>query len=753
MIGIMSVLGALASPPVVPTSAEPAEVHAPSEAPAPATPPAEVPVAFTISGGATLGLHEAGYLYLATELLKRAQTPHRVVLTTGASAGSANSLIAALNSCLPPNDDPREDLGYQLWVANGLEQIYDPERVTAVNLFTQETVQHQLRGLTALWQAGLSERCDVIVAIPVTRLHATEVAVSDTLRFPRQTFRFVLRLQGRGPGQAPLVTNYVDPRWGGPQLLLPLEGAGPDEVVSRIVDVVVASAAFPIAFAPVQLEHCVHDPRTQQDVTPCTEPRSAWFVDGGVFDNVPLRTAHRLTEQGLVVDGGRVRWRGGHDGARSPAPDVHHVYLDPVIRAYPEASEPQTEPESLELFSYIGAFADGFVEQSRSHELYGMVEADPMVFERSLVALNRYPQASGFLNAFAGVFDEAFRRFDYTLGMVDAWADLEQLVGVEREALAPLREHPGWKPFTCMLSWVEPGHEADRTACEGDDLADFRILLQVALDRVHDACRDRADLRSEHPRCAAAARGEPSPTVILPLSGDRAEVARRPGEEEFAWFLRSLGAHGFTFSTLGLEPHEAHRAPLVMANTLHSMARRFARTQPDPVQRRLVAATSRQGIGRMVAWPADPWAGYAVFGTVAEGGVSTLLSHRAPQLRINAALQLDGLVSLVGGTPEEFGVVLTAGPELDLLARSGAAAAPFIAPRAGFRLGPADRFGTHACDPVLADPRDCTQPRLDLTGGVVLLEVLRAQLGVDIYPWRPAPAPPMDLQLSLGLQL
>ena len=49
------------------------------------------PLALTVSGGVSLGVYMAGFVYIATEIVKREQSPFELVLATGASAGSAST--------------------------------------------------------------------------------------------------------------------------------------------------------------------------------------------------------------------------------------------------------------------------------------------------------------------------------------------------------------------------------------------------------------------------------------------------------------------------------------------------------------------------------------------------------------------------------------------------------------------------------------------------------------------------------------
>jgi len=57
-----------------------------------------------------------------------------------------------------------------------------------------------------------------------------------------------------------------------------------------------------MAFAPQVLDYCLTDPN-DPETWECTSPtRHEPFIDGGVFDNNPLRLAARLANFGLRVD-------------------------------------------------------------------------------------------------------------------------------------------------------------------------------------------------------------------------------------------------------------------------------------------------------------------------------------------------------------------------------------------------------------------------------------------------------------------
>ena len=136
--------------------------------------PATLSVALVISGGASLGVYEAGYLYVLGETLKREGIPLRVA--TGASAGSGNALFSALSSCGAPNGRPGADLGYRFWLSTSFADLFQPAASTPVSAFTARPGLDMMRRLVEeIWQRGLPVPCDVVLGIPVTKITPLDV--------------------------------------------------------------------------------------------------------------------------------------------------------------------------------------------------------------------------------------------------------------------------------------------------------------------------------------------------------------------------------------------------------------------------------------------------------------------------------------------------------------------------------------------------------------------------------------------------
>ena len=338
--------------------------------------------------------------------------------------------------------------------------------------------------------------------------------------------------------------------------------------------VVFASAAFPVAFAPIEIPHCLFSPLAPGETVDnrrlqCLEPeRTDRFIDGGVFDNNPLRLSNRLSQLGLRRGpDGRAYWRDPtvKDDPHPVDPTVI-MYVDPNRLAFPELEEEEIG-RGLSFFDLVGDMAGDLVATARSKELYALVqESDDLSLRLNLSEAN-YPKASNELYAFIGFFERDFRYFDFFLGMYDGWVRLKRIAASGpaqiRDVVVRLEERlkDEWSPLACLIGWYEPGYAELQAACEGEEQANFRRLIQVSLDKVYDYCRklgpDRARATTTHPRCLQAAAGEP-PVVVAGVPVIEPQARRRFADEEsLAHTMRLLTRYEFHFKDLGLGPDEA----------------------------------------------------------------------------------------------------------------------------------------------------------------------------------------------------
>ncbi|PKN53872.1 MAG: hypothetical protein CVU56_29545 [Deltaproteobacteria bacterium HGW-Deltaproteobacteria-14] len=741
----------------------PAHAGAPPE-PEPAAPPPSEPVLVTVSGGVSLGAYEAGALYVLGEIFKRGTPRRRVVLATGASAGSINAFTTGLSSCLPPNPDPTRDPGWQVWMNVGFEDLFIPGEVTATHVFSDRALKKAAMRLAPYWEGGLPEGCDVVVGATTTRVEPKPLEAAG-LGLRRETERFVFRLRGRGMGQAPDVENYVDPAAALPEPRLPFVAGDGDANYAHLKALFLASAAFPVAFPPQTLAYCLARPG-ERGGPGCApgDAETARFIDGGVFDNSPLRLAYRVAARGLDVDpAGTAGWRdlaadSSADSHRGELPaGVRLFYVNPSRTLLPPLAPTEAASASAteaSLLGMLGKKLGDFIETARSRELFALFEEHTEVADLVKATSRRFPTASGHLGAFLGFFERDFRVFDFYLGMYDAYHELD---GAQVRAGwipdDPASMPDAWRPFACLLA-VFDGDERLRPACDGAALRNFRVLSQVAIDRVYAQCdRLPVDLRPSariHPHCAWAADGA-EPPRLLPAAGDG--YHRAEDESDFDHTMRLLDDYHFAWRDLGLDPGDAEYGRLHVRRRLLAAAEALASAQEDAAAHALVLTAGRLGVNGIEYEPPDNL-GYAIVGSNIEIGASLdPFAINSRWLRLNLAASLDGLVSrLTGSDDEPLSFDVSGGPEVSLLFLTTPVFQPSIGVRAGFRFSSSDDFLTSDCTAAQTrgDSRKCSQFIVQAYFAAAFVERLRLQLTLDITPTTPLGAAEHDL---LGLQL
>jgi hypothetical protein len=516
-----------------------------------------------------------------------------------------------------------------------------------------------------------------------------------------------------------------------------------------LVQVIAASGAFPFALPPVTLAYCIYPAVSAAACRDGAAPNihHDQFIDGGVFDNIPLGLAGTLSR---------------------PHGETRFVYIDPDLRAYP-VPRPPASASRPNGFSHAGAIAQGFMRQARKNELFALLEerSAPLDTDRLFIASSRFPQASGFLLNFFGLFERELRRFDFYLGMYDAledvasWPELPSARG--RRELDRLLATPDWQPLGCLREWYDSTARTLRPACESDSLRDFRILAQIAVNRVYSQCRDlRAELGAEqrdsiaHYHCRRAAQGALPPTIAaatVPLDATRLLRDSDHKEPELDYNLRLLVAYGFQFRDLGLAPAQAGRVRRVLARRLREVIETLARRQPTASQRRVVRVGTL-AVSAIHYEPPRSWR-YVVLGTAPEVGMSRAVARLPDWLRLNAALRVEGIVSLLTQDKNQFALAAFLGPDIELRPFTSAARLITLAPRVGYQLSQGDLFHTEPCGAARTgdDRRACSQVVLQAVASLNVLERVRLQASLDYYPRKvDFDDRSYDVHLALGAQ-
>jgi hypothetical protein len=720
------------------------------------------PLALTISGAVSLGAYEAGFLHYLLEALRANPGAREVRLITGASAGSANGLLAIMQHCglAPPRTS--EGLFWRSWIPLGLDRFRKGGPASPLAAFSRGALREQAMPIEEAWKAGLRESCDVVLGMSATRVEPRTFTLgSGGLRLPRIDEQFAVRVQGRGPGRPPRLTNYVDPAWSGDQLLLPEDEAG-EVAFSDLRDLLFASTAFPLAFEPQPLAHCV------ARASPGSVPRcpralaqSSPFLDGGLLDNWPLRFAMRLARAGMR-DG---RGAGGYwlDEPRLGSGDLParalFAYLSTNVIGYPVEEPPRPPPDRPEMLDYVPRLVVDFFDAAMARNLLSFVEDEPSIGDRVVVPARSLPAAGSPLMAFFGFFEEDFRQFDFILGMYEARRMLAEADGVWRWPARSLPEEvvagdPAWQPLGCMRAMLERSGSAGE-ACRGEELRNFRILLQTSMERLWDRCaRPDAAVPAHHALCQAAHAGDPPP-LIPGVDGLGERWRRQPEEGQVGYVMRLLVAHRFGFRDHGLPDTRTKEAPAVFRRELIAIGRKVARLQP--VADALVLETLVGLIADGLVYVPPRSTLWLTAGRDLELGWSLGFFDAFEEgrwLRLHLAGQFNGWSQLLSSDPSVNSVTLLGGAEL-MPPRVSSTRFQFgLLARAGMLLTNRDRLGTRSCPTPDSTIGHCT--RLTVQAGLsgVVLEHFRLHLVVPWYPrWKPGARALWSVAPAAGVQL
>jgi hypothetical protein len=320
--------------------------------------------AFAISGGASLGAYEAGINWGSLTLLQR--YPQRGSVGggrlrplvpagfAGASAGSINALMSAMTWCVRPEADggfPNridDNLFRNLWFLPDVNTLL-PQQPDAASyraddaLLSRASLLQAAEVLRQRWRAPVFRAgCRVPIGVTLTRVHPENLRV-ENVDVQNQRFYIPFELRARPDGRGEFTfdpANYptlVDLA----MILLPrAAGTAPTLIdEERMMEAVLTSAAFPVAFGRKRLQYCrltstltaTERPEEEGAAAPAAEApglhcpgnyelAEAEFADGGLFDNLPIGLARNLSL---------------HDrrAAANPLPALY-IYLEPDRTRY-----------------------------------------------------------------------------------------------------------------------------------------------------------------------------------------------------------------------------------------------------------------------------------------------------------------------------------------------------------------------------------------------------------------------------------
>lgn len=399
------------------------------------------PILFTISGGISLGSYQSGVNWALVRFIRRANErsyrermhlarPYFAAMA-GASAGNINALLSAVAWCNErPGESPDSSVFWKSWVPTGWQELFPrhDDRKELGGVFDRTYYDSvSMPGIkSGMHGVAYPEQCNIPLGMTMTRIVPTQTRVTQHVSASTQRYAALLRVKASGSDTTKDSVTFMQPE---PRLfhasLGSLASLGvregdiiPDSLVTKTL---MASSAFPIAFAGVKLRYlpgenvpaaaacaAAGDPRT------CPKRDTASFIDGGLFDNNPLALANGLfrldplnrTLQPRILYINPDALRGKLDSARAAHGAV-------------------TEQEKTGIASFLEVLK-GAYPSARQYELQSMARyiADPAVEASSLPYITTtdrgYPIVSEHLYAFAGFFGRPFREYDFYAGVYDA---------------------------------------------------------------------------------------------------------------------------------------------------------------------------------------------------------------------------------------------------------------------------------------------------------------------------------------------
>lgn len=416
--------------------------------------PKPKPYAFVISGGVSLGAYEAGINWSVLKAMKLMRDnedvrnwtggdPMMLNAVAGASAGGVNSLVTAISWCATDklNDTVDNNLFKNTWVDIGLDDLF-PDSPTEGNsyanhaykhgdaLFTRKTLEDRLADINAVLENPQMFRpnCHIPIGLVVTRSHArTFKFQDDEIDVPNE--RFVVPIQlttGEGGGIARF--KNFDLNSGDNIIYLQENSIGNFISNTNVFNLIKATSAFPVAFGSQDLKYCING-EGASDGTDCPAGygrKTSRFVDGGVFDNIPL---------GVAID---LMTKKSQEAKEPRAKEFSYFYIDPDKRRGPARNDSDDDTDAPRIKGLLKDlyFLKDAYSTARKYELYKTLkklEAEEALCDENLsgVTLNRslchslklsdrHPPITGsYLLAFGAFFDKSFRLYDYYAGVYD----------------------------------------------------------------------------------------------------------------------------------------------------------------------------------------------------------------------------------------------------------------------------------------------------------------------------------------------
>ena len=442
----------------------------------------KIPLALSISGGTSLGAYEAGYCYYFTEWLKANKSVFDLKVVTGTSAGSINALITFLSIAdTTPVPVPQKSVFYGFWSRVDFGSIRGPD--TRLGLLDRMRLRQGVDSIIPLLKDRANHQTDCYLGITATRLNSYDQEIVSGLTVPTVKQQFIVHGTYRDSSTRHFkwsFRNQIDFNSSLSIAILPLK-AGDSKYCDTIMrDLILASTGIPGLFQPYRIRHLqiipselnktgipfdsqtedLYDslwalkqgkkirarrlvgtgPDTIGSCVKGIDPDTSWFyVDGGLFNNAPIRLAHQIADSVFStksVPCCSTAKKVEGEPTRPQADSFKYVYISAGNSLYP-AMQKSTRWDSLSIWSTLLNGVIDWAAAASQNELFTLRQEHPNAEKWLLLSRNYYPVYSRLLFQQFGFLEKDFRIFDFYLGMYDAQKFLsgEALDSVKREYL------------------------------------------------------------------------------------------------------------------------------------------------------------------------------------------------------------------------------------------------------------------------------------------------------------------------------
>lgn len=423
-----------------------------------------------IKGGISLGSYESGLNWAFLNYIHTNDDTNNLASFSGASAGSINSLLSALEHCQRDNtNSPVDNMFFKTWDID-LSRLLEEGKAEDA-LFSRNILLEKVDFLRNKFSVPAKRQCSIVITMSITRFEPYSVPFDGTGHdIKLQRFVVPLEVSADKAGDkikfknvySPLNINQVSGEVPSVYVHLPEQ---PDKSIDfdLIKELAFASSAFPIAFSPRVIEHCFSIDAGKDK--PCkageNTQQGVKFSDGGLFDNSPIGVAVDIHSEKLVFSKGM-------DGQETPEvksgagnksvifyinPDNYRkrVYY-PTAKEIKPADE-QAEGKGTGVIEYGKYFYHSF-DNATSFELQKtLVELEqPGPNKPKLITSNRFHHLLADFHAHFGAFYSVdFRMHDYIVGVYDGFSNIAAFKCGDYNLLSECRKKEVWKSIDTLF--------------------------------------------------------------------------------------------------------------------------------------------------------------------------------------------------------------------------------------------------------------------------------------------------------------